>query len=125
MNYGDLVNEFQSFFNEFKEHTNIIEENLDWEVKLKYSDYPGVYIIFSEDKKLAYVGQSKAAIGYEVWAYVDKEIKWRNSPNFQPSPHSVICIALNETYKIFAPALESYIIDKLRTNKVKLLNIRD
>lgn len=100
----------------------ISEADLSWDNEIPFSSSAGVYIIFSEGKEIAYVGQSQLAIGFEVWGYVDKDINWRNSPGFGPKPKSVLCIGLKVQFRFLAPALESYLIWNLRKEGIKLMN---
>lgn len=81
---------------------------------------PGVYLVFSEERLLTYVGKASlsSTISGRLGAYFSYEKdrvtckikhKWVNEPKF------VIAVAMPEGHAFEAPALEEYLITRYRT----------
>ena len=124
-----LLNEFKDAFKKMLDEIEVLETTLPIK-KTKHDDNPGVYVIYSKNESLAYVGMSTRTMGDEIWANVNnvynpyKEVSWKKYPNRKPLPYAVQTFAMSKTTRYFAPALELFIIEKLNDKGIELLNIR-
>jgi hypothetical protein len=87
----------------------------------EYSDQPGVYIFCAGEREILYVGKCSGGLGNRVWAHLGKAgdvenpfpnaAKWikSNQPNIV-----FFTVGLKEGHWFMAPALEEFLIFKLK-----------
>jgi hypothetical protein len=75
-------------------------------------DYPGVYLIFSKDHELLYVGMSTVSIGSRLNAFFGSLIQPKNPQWLQDKDKTagyVLILAIDKNHRFEAPAIEDYI----------------
>jgi len=112
------------------EYLNLMESDLDLQ-KWPNGNSKGVYFLFGKkgsDENIVgiYIGKASVAIGHRLYGHLNP---WKENRNYQMKDlfgnifnlELVTSIALNEELDFFAPALEDYLISRLR-KEIYLLN---
>lgn len=91
-----------------------------WPDDWPFVESPGVYFVFDADMQVLYIGKASmnSCFGARLSTYfrsgADKECVVKNSESWKGDPHFVAVIPMEKKYRFEAPALEEYLITKLK-----------
>lgn len=91
----------------------------DWQKSLPHAAEAGVYLIYSADETLLYIG--KASAGSTIGRRLDKYFKGadgqgvsRKNMKWTKEPRYIRAVKVASDFKFFAPALEEFLIDRMQ-----------
>jgi len=100
-----------------QDDTFVTDPKMRWDKQWPNSDRAGVYVIYSQDGTLLYIGKAlhlgKRLANYFQYEFpVTKDKRCRVIPEWKPTPMYVCTIAVPQKSRFEACALEEYLINE-------------
>jgi hypothetical protein len=93
------------------------EETSPWTAPWPFAERAGVYLIYSVDRQLLYIGKASMgqSVGKRLYCHFGGNVKEcvYNQSGWKPPPRFVVIVAVPEDSPWEAPALEEFLISKL------------
>ena len=118
LDFKDLARQFSNLDIPIRQDAITLEE-------LPWSKLPGVYIIHFQDTEYIYVGSAMTKMGGTIFGKQkvnNSTLCWGGDVVNGKRAEMVNYIKLERKFRFFAPAIESFLIEKMRQLGFKLVN---